>query len=302
MGFMRILINGAASNTGRGLIGRLAAAGHKLVLTELNPLPKEELFEGHEFVQCDVQAGVGLERATAGCDVVVHLPAWHGVHLPLKTDVDYWRLNIDGTFWAFEAMRGAGVKRMIYLSSQAWHWHYDRYGFTKRICEEMCEYNRVNHGISYVAVRPYAFLPWDNYISFGQGLLYGGVDREDVLESIVKSIAWLAQPHKEPRGGHVDAVRNDPYDEAKLKNWSKNPLERLEAIFPGSRVMVEKYKMDIKAKPMVQRSGQNDLARKIGFRPAHHFGTFIKDLKRLDAKLGKEGVLAMKCPFGTRNW
>jgi hypothetical protein len=299
---MRILITGAASNTGRGLIERLAGAGHKLVLTELNVLPNEKLFRGHKFVQCDIQAGVGLERAAVGCDVVVHLPAWHGVHLPIKTDVDYWRLNIDGTFWAFEAMRGAGVKKMIYLSSQAWHGHYERYGFTKRIGEELCEYNRVNYGISYVAVRPMAFLPWENYVRFGQGLLYGGVDREDVLDSIVKSIEWLAQPHKTPRGGHVNSTRNDPYDEAALKNWSNDPYAAIESIFPGCRPLLDKYEIDIKAKPMVQKSALDGLAKKIGYRPSRHFGTFLKDLKKLDAKFGKEGVLAQKCPFGTRNW
>ena len=203
---MRILITGAASNTGRGLIGRLAKK-HKLVLTELNVLPDEKLFAGHEFHQIDIQAGIGLERAAAGCDVLIHTPAWHGIHLPLKTDVDYWRLNIDGTFFAFEAARQAGVKRCVYLSSQAWHWHYDRYGFTKRIGEELCEYNRVNHGVSYVAVRPFAFLPWRTYIDFGTSLLYGFVDREDVLDAIVKSVEWLAKPAKEARGG---ARRCDP--------------------------------------------------------------------------------------------
>lgn len=298
---MRILLTGAASNTGRGLIVRLADAGHKLVLTELNALPKEDLFLGHEFVQGDIQAGFGLERAVAGCDLVIHTPAWHGVHLLTKTDADYWRLNIDGTFWTFHAMLNAGVKRMVYLSSQAWHGHYDRYGFTKRIGEELCEYNRVTHGISYVAVRPFAFLPWNTYPEFGKGLLYGGVDREDVFDSIMRSVEWLAQPG-EPRGGHVDAVRNDPYSAEQLEGWESNPLEKVESIFPGSRELVERYAMDIKNKPMVQRSGQGDLAELIGYKPTRHFGAFINDLRRLDTKIGKEGVLALKCPFGTRNW
>jgi hypothetical protein len=296
---MRILITGAASNTGRGLIGRLAKK-HELVLTELNVLPEEALFKGHEFFQCDIQAGIGLERAAVGCDLLIHLPAWHGIHLPLKTDVDYWRLNIDGTFLAFEAARQAGVKRFVYLSSQAWHGHYERYGFTKRIAEELCEYNRVNYGVSYVAVRPFAFLPWRSYAGFGNDLLYGGVDREDVLDCVVKSVEWLAKPHKESRGGHVDAVRHDPYDETMLKDWTKNPLARLEAIFPGSRELVKKYEMNIQTKPMVQRAGQGDLAATIGYKPSRHFGTFIKELRKLDAKIGRDGVLALKCPFGTR--
>lgn len=297
---MRILITGAASNTGRGLIARLAAAGHTLVLTELNRLPKEELFQGHEFIQCDVQAGVGLERAVTGCDLVVHLPAWHGIHLFQKTEADFWRLNIDGTFWTFQAMQNAGVKRMVYLSSQAWHWHYDKYGFTKRIGEELCEYNRVNYGMSYVSVRPFAFLPWGSYVGLGRELLYGFVDREDVLDSITKSIDWLAQPHDEPRGGHLDAIRNDPYDEAQLEGWEQNPLERIETLFPESRALIERYEMDIQPKPTVQRSGQNDLADQIAYRPSRHFGTFIEELRRLDSELGKEGVLALKCPYGPR--
>ena len=296
---MRILITGAASNTGRGLIERLAPR-HELVLTELNVLPDEELFKSHEFVQCDIQAGVGLERAVRGCDLVVHLPAWHGIHMHLKTEIDYWRLNIDGTFWAFQAMQTAGVKRMLYLSSQAWHGHYEKYGFTKRIGEELCEYNRVNFDISYVAVRPMAFLPWQNFPLLVREMLYGFVDRDDVLDSITKSIDWLGQPQDKPRGGHVDAVRHDPYNEAHLEGWENNPLERIEALFPGSQALVERYELDIQPKPMVQRSLPDDLAEEIGYRPSRHFGTYLEQLRRLDSELGKKGVLAMMCPYGTR--
>ena len=50
---------------------RLRAAGHELVLSDLNQLPDVEAFVGLPFIQCDVQAGFGLKRAIAGCDLLV---------------------------------------------------------------------------------------------------------------------------------------------------------------------------------------------------------------------------------------
>jgi hypothetical protein len=123
-----------------------------------------------------------------------------------------------------------------------------------------------------------------------------------VLDCVEKSAEWLGKSRRDSVGGHVDAIRNDPFDEEKLKNWTRHPLARLEAIFPGFRDLIETYELDITAKPMVHRSSANPLAAKIGYRPSRHFGTFLAELRRLDKKIGREGVLAMKCPFGTRNW
>jgi nucleoside-diphosphate-sugar epimerase len=156
---MKILLTGATGNVGRGMTQRLREAGHELVLYDVNRLPDEELFRDLEFIQGDAQQGIGLDRAAQGCDLILHTPAWHGIHWGAKTEVDFWRLNVDGTFWMFQAAQAAGIKRVVFLSSQAWHGHYDKYGFTKVIGEELCEYNRRSHGISYVAIRPADFTP-----------------------------------------------------------------------------------------------------------------------------------------------
>src|SRR4051812_10765835 len=118
---MKILITGAGGNVGRGMVPRLLSRGHDLVLSDVNPLPPP--LEQQPFVQCDVQCGFGLERAAAGCDLVLHLPAWHGIHSKVKTEIDYWRLNVDGTFWMFQAARSAGITRVVFLSSMAWDRH-----------------------------------------------------------------------------------------------------------------------------------------------------------------------------------
>lgn len=109
--------------------------------------------------------------------------------------------------------------------------------------EELCEYHRRNHQIRYVAVRPYDFTPWGNdYVNrYGARLLYGGVDREDVLDCIERSVGTLL---KEPSGEEAEGIvaiagRANAFTEADLEEWEAQPLEAYERLFPGSRGLVE---------------------------------------------------------------
>lgn len=296
---MKILITGASGNVGKGMTARLKAAGHELVLHDLELLPEAEPFAGLPFVQGDAQAGIGFERAAAGCDLILHTPAWHGIHTRRKTEADFWRLNVDGTFWIFQAARHAGMKRLVFMSSLAWHGHYDKYGFTKRVGEELCEYYRRNHGIRFVSVRPAAFVPWSDWAShYGAGLLYGRVDREDVLDCVQRSIEHLAGPlpeGAEPEGIVAVAHRANGYTEAQLAGWEEDPAAACERIFPGSRRLVEKYGLNITRKPELIDLGPG--AEAIGYRPQRHFGTFLQELARLDAEGGEAAVRAVRCNY-----
>lgn len=298
IGAMRILLTGAGGNIGRGLIARLLANGHEVVLSDLNPLPARPPYAGLPFYQCDVQHGFGLESAAQGCDLILHTPAWHGIHWSSKTEADFWRLNVDGTFWAFQAARSAGISRVVFLSSQAWHGHYDKYGFTKRIGEELCEYHRRANGIRYVAIRPADLTPWgDDWVNrYGARLLYGGVDREDVLDGVVLSVERLGGAlHGEPEGIIVDALRPNAFLEGDLAGWEGNPASVCERIFPGSAELVEKYGVNISRKPGVTSSMLG--WEEVGYRPSRHFGTFLEELRRLDVAGGEAAVRAMKCEY-----
>ena len=294
---MRVLVTGASGNIGRGVVPRLVREGHDVVLSDLLPLPDSLAGLGLPFHQLDVQAGFGLERAAEGCDLILHTPAWHGIHWQSRTEADFWRLNVDGTFWTFQAARGQGVSRVVFLSSQAWHGHYDKYGFTKRIGEELCEYHRCANGIRYVAVRPADLTPWRDWANgYGARLLYGGVDREDVLESIVRSIAALAgeQP-AEPEGIVVNAVRANAFADADLEGWESDPIGACERLFPGSSRLVERYRLDIAHRPSVVDLGEG--ASAVGYVPRVHFGEFLGELARLDVAEGELAVRAVACPY-----
>ncbi|MCA1570128.1 MAG: NAD(P)-dependent oxidoreductase [Chloroflexi bacterium] len=293
---MRILITGAGGNLGAGMTARLKGAGHDLVLSDIRPLPDDEPFIDIPFVPCDVQVGFGLERAAVGCDLILHLPAWHGIHTSLRSEIDFWRLNVDGTFWMFQAAKEAGVKRVVFISSQAWNDPYGKYGFTKRVGEDLCEYHRRNHGIRYVALRPADFTPWTTFPEYGARLLYGGVDREDVLECITASIEYLAQSgNGNPPGLSVNAVRANAFTDEQLHDWEADPMTASDRIFPGSSEAIARYGLEVARRPAVVDLGKG--ARTIGWRPSNHFGTFLTELGRLEAEIGESGVLALRCPY-----
>lgn len=286
---MRILLTGAGGNLARGIAPRLHAAGHDLVLSDLDPPP--DLDPQAEFVQCDVQIGVGLERAASGCDLLIHTPAWHGIHSRGKTEVDFWRLNVDGLFWTLQAAKEAGVRRLVFLSSMSWHGHYEKYGFTKRVGEELCEYHRRNHGLRYVVIRPHDFTPWgsDFLNRYGARLLYGGVDRDDVLHCVDQSVARLATDTGD-EGIVVNAVRPNAFTDDDTTDWERDPRGACERIFPGSRDLVERYNIDISRRPsVVDPLGAAD----IDYRPRHHFGTFLDQLRGMN----EDAVRDARCPY-----
>ncbi len=292
---MKILVTGAGGNVGKGMTARLKDV-HELILSDVQPLPDDEAFHGLPFVACDVQIGFGLERAAAGCDLMLHLAAWHGIHSSTRSEVDFWRLNVDGTFWMFQAAQAAGVKRVVFLSSQAWNAHYDKYGFTKRVGEELCEYHRRNHGVRYIAIRPADFTPWRAFTEYGARLLYGGVDREDVLDCVEAAITQLARAADgEPEGIVVNAVRANAFSEQQLDGWEADPAAACERIFPGARALIQKYDLEIARRPAMSELGA--VAGAVGYAPSRHFGTFLTELRRLEAEIGEAGVRALPCPY-----
>ena len=71
---MKVLITGASGNVGAGMTALLRDR-HQIILHELGPMHADL-----PFFQGDIQVGQNLYAAMSGCDVVVHTPAWHGIH------------------------------------------------------------------------------------------------------------------------------------------------------------------------------------------------------------------------------
>jgi dTDP-4-dehydrorhamnose reductase len=106
----RILITGAGGQIGRVL--RAGLAGH-YALRLADIAPQSPAGEHEEVVTADITRPDALRAIMEGVDTVVHLAG-----IP---DEDTWQkirdMNIDGCYNVFEAARQAGVKRVVFASS-----------------------------------------------------------------------------------------------------------------------------------------------------------------------------------------
>ncbi|AQH02833.1 epimerase [Burkholderia sp. KK1] len=165
----RILITGAG-----GLIGRVLRAGlaghYALRLADI--APQTPAGEHEEVVTADITRPDALRAIMEGVDTVVHLAG-----IP---DEDTWQkirdMNIDGCYNVFEAARQAGVKRMVFASSNhAVGFHRrdrmiddtvmfrpdSRYGVSKVFGEALGRLYADKYGMSVACMRIGSFRPDD---------------------------------------------------------------------------------------------------------------------------------------------
>jgi hypothetical protein len=207
---MRVLIVGAAGSLGRQLAPALAERGHEVVCFDLKRAEGRP-YQEYQWVLGDVLVPHALAEAARGCDALVHIPAWHGIHLRHRTRRDFWDLNVDGAFNAFQAALTAGARKLLYCSAMGVYGGIPRppdralritddspvvpakdiYAYTKVIGEQLCElYHRV-YGLDVVAFRLGMFVPVD-FVHYGLRLVHGGVDERDLAQHFASR--WRTTP------------------------------------------------------------------------------------------------------------
>jgi uronate dehydrogenase len=105
-----VLITGAAGHIGAMLRTRLPGPGRTLRLLDVAPLAAGD---GEEVVRASVTDLAAMTAACSGVDAVIHLAG-------LASEAAWEQIaesNIHGTYVAFEAARRAGVRRVVYASS-----------------------------------------------------------------------------------------------------------------------------------------------------------------------------------------
>ncbi len=160
-----VLITGASGNVGRELVPRLASRFRLRLHSRSTPI---EVPPGpHETVSGDIEYAADAAGMVAGVDAVVHLAgqssaraSWDEVRAP----------NIDGAYNVFEAARAAGVRRVVFASTnhvmgmydreQAWPIHPEQpprpdgpYAVSKAFGEALGRYYADIHGLEVVCLR-----------------------------------------------------------------------------------------------------------------------------------------------------
>ncbi len=105
-----VLITGAAGDVGSHLRRELAGRYH-LRLSDRKPIT--DLGPGEEFIEADIALMEGLDTVVRGVDAIVHLGGF-SVEGPWEAIL---QANIIGTRNVFETARVAGVKRILFATS-----------------------------------------------------------------------------------------------------------------------------------------------------------------------------------------
>ncbi len=119
----RALVTGGAGFIGSNLADALVAAGVETTVYDDFSTGQRPFVEGVEasalgtVIEGDVLDGDRLRAAMAGCDVVFHLAANADVRHGLEHPERDLRQNTIATFTVLEAMRAAGVRRIVFSST-----------------------------------------------------------------------------------------------------------------------------------------------------------------------------------------
>ena len=163
-----VLLTGAAGEIGQALRAGLRATYANLRLTDLRPIG--DLAPNETFIQADVSDRDALARAMQGVDALIHMTGAPADH-DLET---LFRINARGLYDTFEAARRAGVRRIVYASSNHAHGLYpieipvtpaqpprpdSMYGAFKVWGETMLQYYFDRHGIQSVSLRIGTYRP-----------------------------------------------------------------------------------------------------------------------------------------------
>lgn len=122
MAELPILVTGGAGFIGSNLVDALIARGYAVrVLDNLSTGKRSNLpsVDSVELIVGDVADANTVRRAVQGCRAVVHLAAVASVQASVDDPVGTHQSNLVGTLNLCEAMREAGIRRVLFASSAA---------------------------------------------------------------------------------------------------------------------------------------------------------------------------------------
>jgi uronate dehydrogenase len=157
----RVLITGAAGDVGRRITPLMKALYPDVILSDLVE-PKDR--HGLAFVKADLARMDEVQAAVRGVDAVMHLGGF-SVEGPWETILN---ANIIGCYNMYEAARQAGVKRLVFASSNHAVGYYprsetippdvttlpdSRYGVSKAFGEALGAMYSKKHGMGVLCLR-----------------------------------------------------------------------------------------------------------------------------------------------------
>lgn len=246
-----------------------------------------------EFIQGSILEREKLKDWFSGCDVIVHIAAWHGIHefKKEKTAYDFFDLNIRGTFEVFEAAVAAGISKVAFISSTSVDEPNTVYGHSKIISEKTATFYATHHNMRVVTLRPRAFIPYWNravyasYLDWVKWFWKGAVHIDDVARAVENTIEFLMT--ESPAQNIILTVDGAyEYSDEDLKEWNKNgPNSTFKKHYDKYFQLATSLGLAVDQPPRKLDISQTKAV--LGYSPTFSLLNILEDL----AKYGAEGPL-----------
>ncbi|MEU1790484.1 UDP-glucose 4-epimerase GalE [Streptomyces sparsogenes] len=196
----KYLVTGGAGYVGSVVAAHLLQAGHRVtVLDDLSTGHREGVPEGAEFIEGRIQdAAKWLDPSYDG---VLHFAAFSQVGESVVNPEKYWVNNVGETTELLAAMRGAGVRTLVFSSTAATYGEPERvpitedaptaptnpYGASKLAVDHMISGECAAHGLAAVSLR-----------YFNVAGAYGAYgERHDPESHLIPLVLQVAQGRRE---------------------------------------------------------------------------------------------------------
>ena len=279
---MQVLLTGGAGDLGTVLVPMLLSRGDTPVILDLRA--PANLPHGARFVQGSILDRAGLPGFLSGCDGIVHIAAWHGIHEDSgeKTTYDFFDLNVRGTFEVFAAAASLGINKIVYISTTSIRRPDTLYGRSKLLAEQIAEDFRQYHNMNVVTLRPRGFIPfWNrtvytNYIDWARWFWRGAVHIDDVAAAVLQSLDLISRQQLTERLTlPLDSAYE--YSDADLQHWDADGAgSTFKKYYPEYSDIALSHGLDPAAKPT--KLDITETTRWLGYQPTYSLKNLLVEL------------------------
>jgi nucleoside-diphosphate-sugar epimerase len=275
---MRVLLTGGAGDLGQTLVPVLLDNGDTPVVLDVRAP------EAGTFIHGSVLDRSQLQEYLSGCDCIVHIAAWHGIHEDSgeKNAYDFFDLNVRGTFEIFEAAASLGIDKIIYISTTSVHRADTLYGRSKILAEGIAEDYSKHRNMNVITLRPRGFIPYWNhsvytkYSDWARWFWRGAVHIDDVASAVMLSLGLIS---RRQLGRYLVLALDSAYEytEADLAQWDADgPGSTFRKHYPQYYNLALSYGLDPAVKP--NRLDISETVRWLGYKPSYSLACLLSEL------------------------
>ena len=279
---MKVLLTGGSGNLGQTLVPKLRDKGDTPVILDVRAPPR--LNGEAMFIEGSILDRSKLTETFRGCDCIIHIAAWHGIHEDRgeKGAYDFFDLNVRGTFEIFEAAASAGIGKVIFISTTSVYRPNTRYGSSKILAELIAEDYRKNRLMNVVTLRPRGFIPyWDRavyakYSDWARWFWKGAVHIDDVAAAVILGLDLLSRRQLDQQLVlTLDSAYE--YTDTDLDHWdAEGPGSTFRKYYPEYHDLALSHGLDPALKPT--KLDISETVRWLGYKPAYSLANLLSEL------------------------